>query len=199
MYATRISLYNLSDEDLMEHLQSGYEAAFSELVTRYQDRIHHFIFRYTKNTQDSEDLVQETFMRVYRCRDSYQRIARFSTWLYTIAGNLVKTHYRKEKRMQLVSINGSNTVDKPEAKWELPDDSFCPDQVVENDMILSHVKEAVNMLSDEFKQIVIMRDIQNLSYEEIMEITGLPMGTVKSRINRARVKLQESLKFYKNS
>lgn len=199
MYANRVSFYKMSDEDLMEYLQGGYEAAFQELVTRYQDKIHNFIYRYTRNAQDSEDLVQETFFRVYRCRNSYERIARFSTWLYTIAGNLVKTQYKKKQRMQLVSIDGSSSHDDQEFQWDISDVRYCPDDVLENDMILHHVEEALELLNDEFKEIVIMRDIQSLTYEEIMEITGLPMGTVKSRINRGRVKLQELLKFYKNS
>lgn len=200
MYAHSLQLHKLNDEDLMEHLQGGYECAFRILTERYQDRIHNFIYRYTHDRQDSEDLVQETFLRVYRCKDSYARIAKFSTWLYTIALNLVKTHYKKKKRMQLISIDGSNaSKDQEPMPFEIKDESCCPESDLKDSMLMNHIEQALEQLPDDFKKIVIMRDIQSLTYEEIMDITGLPMGTVKSRINRARVKLQDSLKFYKVS
>lgn len=200
MYAHSLQLNALNDEDLMEHLQGGYDCAFRILTERYQDRIHNFIYRYTHNTQDSEDLVQETFLRVYRCRHSYARIAKFSTWLYTIALNLVKTHYKKSKRMQLVSIDGSSGEhDNEPITFDLKGDGSCPEMDTSNSMFLNDVEKALMQLPDDFRQIVIMRDIQSLTYDEIMDITGLPMGTVKSRINRGRVKLQELLRFYKNS
>src|SRR5690625_7483747 len=89
MEATKIAnLYQLSDEDLMEQLQNGVAPAFDIIVHRFQDRLHNFLYRYTHNHEDCEDLVQETFLRVYRSRYSYQRIAKLSTWIYTIALNL---------------------------------------------------------------------------------------------------------------
>ena len=92
------SLKSYSDEDLMEFFQNGKTAAFNELVHRYQDRLHNFLYRYTHDHQDCEDLVQETFLRVHKSKDSYERIARFSTWMYTIALNLAKSLYKKKKR-----------------------------------------------------------------------------------------------------
>src|SRR5699024_466409 len=94
-----------SDEDLMELFQEGNEAAFNTLVERFQDRLHNFLYRYTHNHQDCEDLVQETFLRVYRSKHTYERIAKLSTWIYTIALNLAKSFYHKKKRMQKVSIH----------------------------------------------------------------------------------------------
>src|SRR5690625_4146958 len=98
-------LYNLSDEDLMEQFQQGTVQAFNILVSRYKDRLHNFLYRYTRNHEDCEDLVQETFLRVHRSRHSYERIAKFSTWMYTIALNLAKSLYKKSQRMQRVSIH----------------------------------------------------------------------------------------------
>ena len=92
------TLSTLSDEDLMGYVQKGREAAFSELVIRYKDRLHNFLFRYTQNHKDCEDLVQETFLRVHKSRHSYERIAKFSTWMYTIAINLAKSLYKKKKK-----------------------------------------------------------------------------------------------------
>ena len=87
--ATSVKKYD--DEDLMEYFQNGKELAFNELVYRYQDRLHNFLYRYTHNHQDCEDLVQETFLRVHKSKHSYERIAKFSTWMYTIALNLAKS------------------------------------------------------------------------------------------------------------
>ena len=90
----KAKLTNLSDEDLMELFQEGREAAFTELVRRYTDRLHNFLYRYTQNHNDCQDLVQETFLRVHKSKHSYERIAKFSTWMYTIAINLAKSLYK---------------------------------------------------------------------------------------------------------
>jgi RNA polymerase sigma factor (sigma-70 family) len=186
---TNISFRLYSDEDVMEFFQGGYEEAFTEIVSRYKDRIHHYIFRYTRNHLDCEDIVQETFFRVYRSRNSYERIARLSTWLYTIAGNLMRSHYKKNKRMQIMPINDVSS-DLTEMELDIVDTALTPDRELEETHLVQIVYAALNRLPVEFRDIIIMRDIQNLTYEEIEEITGLPMGTVKSRINRARAKIQ---------
>ncbi len=184
---------NISDEDVMELFQGGYEEAFNEIVLRYREKIHNFIYRYTRNHLDCEDIVQETFFRVYRCKHSYERIARFSTWLYTIANNLVRSHYKKSSKLQAASIH---EVDSNEQEYEIDitDNELRPDDSLNENMMMEYVQKALELVPDEFKDIVIMRDLQNLTYEEIMEITSLPMGTVKSRINRGRVRLQIILK-----
>src|SRR5690625_2594721 len=104
MEATKIAnLYQLSDEDLMEQLQNGVAPAFDIIVHRFQDRLHNFLYRYTHNHEDCEDLVQETFLREYRSRDSYQRIATGCSGIYAIALNPAKTMYKKQQRMNTFS------------------------------------------------------------------------------------------------
>ncbi len=181
-----------SDEDLMLRFQAGDETAFEALVRKYQNRVHHFIYRYTKNTEDAEDLVQETFLRMYRSRNSYEPVARFSTWLFTIAINLVKSHYRKNSRMQTKSIYQ----DEEEGKqaFQLPCTAFLPDKELQSQMVLSMIGNAMNRLPEEFNELLTLREQYEMSYEEIAKIVDLPMGTVKSRINRGRTKLQESIK-----
>ena len=186
-----------SDEDVMELFQGGYDEAFNEIVSRYRDRVHNFIFRYTRNHLDSEDIVQETFFRVYRSKHSYERIARFSTWLYTIANNLIRTHYKKSQRLQTTSIFEQD-VNEQEYQLDIVDETNTPDVNLEESMMVAYVEKALNTIPDEFSEIIIMRDIQSLTYEEIMEITGLPMGTVKSRINRGRVRIQSLINSYVN-
>lgn len=181
------------DETLMKRFQEGDERAFVELVSRYQDRLHNFLFRYTRNRQDCEDLAQETFIRVYRKRDSYKPIARFSTWMYTIALNLARSEFRKRKKMQLVSIHEDpSEPDSREMVFE--SEEVRPDRALENKMDMELLEGALEQLTEEYRDAVVLRDIQQLSYEEISEITDTPMGTVKSRINRGRIQIQEWMK-----
>jgi len=192
---SRVELQKMSDEDLMEKFQSGYEQAFNLLVDRYQDRLHNFLYRYTHDHQDCEDLVQETFYRVFRSRHSYERIAKFSTWMYTIAINLAKSLYKKKKRMTKVTIH-KDPDDSEDRPMKLADTDILPDDLLHEKMCMDELEKALKELSDDFREVVVLRDIQQLSYEEISEIADLPMGTVKSRINRGRAQLQELLENY---
>lgn len=178
-----------TDEDLMEYFQDDKEAAFNELVKRYKDRLHNFLYRYTHNHQDCEDLVQETFLRVHKSKQSYERIAKFSTWMYTIALNLAKSMYKKKQRMHKVSIHKDET-NPDDFEMKIEDNSILPDQALHEKLSLEQLEKALMDLQPEFREVVVLRDLQQLSYEEISEVTEVPMGTVKSRINRGRAQIQ---------
>jgi len=186
------TLLQMSDEDLMAQFQAGTVEAFDILVSRYKDPLTNYIFRFLGDMKECEDLLQETFLRVYRNRHSYRRIAKYSTWLYTIAGNLARSEYRKRKRRRMQSIQSVNR-DNEEYEMEIPDESFSPDKHAESTIQDHYIQEAMNEIPPAFREVVVLRDIQQLAYDEIAEITGLPMGTVKSRINRGRTKLQNLL------
>ena len=186
------ALQEMSDEDLMELFQQGTVEAFNILVDRYSERLLHYLYGFLGDMKRCEDLLQDTFLRVYRNRHSYQRIAKFSTWLYTIAGNLARSEYRKRKRRRMYSIQSVNREDE-EYEMPLPDESFSPDRYTESQLQDKYIQEALEQIPPAFREVVVLRDIQQLAYEEIAEITGLPMGTVKSRINRGRTKLQAIL------
>lgn len=186
-------LAQMDDEDLMAQFQAGSVEAFDILVSRYKDALSNYLYRFLGDARESEDLLQETFMRVYRNRHSYRRIARFSTWLYTIAGNLARSEYRKRRRRRQQSLQSVNR-DEEEYELEIPDDTFRPDVDANVNISESYVQDALREIPDDFREVVVLRDVQQLSYEEIAEITGLPMGTVKSRINRGRTKLQSMLR-----
>ena len=186
-------LLQLSDEDLMAEFQNGRVEAFEILVQRYKDPLSNYIYRFLGDMKECEDLLQETFLRVYRNRHSYRRIAKYSTWLYTIAGNLARSEHRKRKRRRVYSLQSVNRDDE-EYEVEIPDETYLPDLQTESLLQDKFVQETLRQIPDEFREVVVLRDIQQLSYEEIAEITGLPMGTVKSRINRGRTKLQQMLK-----
>ncbi len=187
------ALHEMSDEDLMELFQQGTVQAFNILVDRYSERLMHYLYGFLGDVKRCEDLLQETFLRVYRNRHSYQRIAKFSTWLYTIAGNLARSEYRKRKRRRMYSIQSVNR-DNEEYEMALPDESFSPDRHAESILQDKYIQDALNQIPADFREVVVLRDVQQLAYDEIGQITGLPMGTVKSRINRGRTKLQSLLK-----
>jgi RNA polymerase sigma-70 factor (ECF subfamily) len=176
----------------MSQFQAGSVEAFNILVERYSERLTHYLYGFLGDLRRCEDMLQETFLRVYRNRHSYRRIAKFSTWLYTIAGNLARSEYRKKKRRRLYSLQSVNR-ENEEFEIQLPDESFSPETHTESTLQEKHVQIALNEIPPSFREVVVLRDVQQLAYEEIAEITGLPMGTVKSRINRGRTKLQSLL------
>jgi len=188
-------LRQMSDEDVMEQLQAGVVEGFNIIVDRYKDRLHNFLYRYTHNHEDCEDLVQETFLRVYRSRHSYERIAKLSTWMYTIALNLAKSMYKKKQRMSLVSIHADDS-DPDDREMQIEDTVILQDEELHLKLSVQELEKALQELNEDFREAVILRDIQQLTYEEIAEITDSAMGTVKSRINRGRQQLQEIIGSY---
>lgn len=187
---------NLTDEELILRFQEEDINAFNEIVFRFKDRIVNFLYRYTGSREESEDIAQDAFLRLYKSKHLYKEIGKFSTWFYTIAINLAKTNLRKKKRLRTISIN--NRDETGEKDYELPANVIAPDESANASSESYYIQKAIDALSDKLKQVIILRDIQDLDYEEIASITELPLGTVKSRINRWRECLKEMLeKIYK--
>ena len=182
----------VTDEKLIARFQQGDLQAFDILVRRYKDQLLNFIYRFVGNRTDAEDIVQETFLRVYKNKHYYKEIAKFSTWVYTIAGNLAKTELRRRKRHKLFSV--SNFVNE-ERDFDIPDSELSPEQKVDGTIKEDIIQKAIEKLPAKFKEVIILRDVQGFAYEEISQILNIPLGTVKSRVNRGRLKLQEDLKF----
>lgn len=179
-----------SDEDLILQFQEGNVYAFEQIVNRYKDQLVNFAFRFLGDIEDAEDIVQETFLRVFRKKKAYKNVAKFSTWIYTITGNLAKTELRRRKRRKLLSISSLGFEDKD---FELPETKKGPEENVDDLLQSGVIQKAIDSLPDKFKEVIIFRDLQELSYEEISKIVKIPLGTVKSRVNRGRLKLQEKL------
>ncbi len=180
-----------SDEELIERFQKGDLYAFDLIVKRYKDQLLNFVYRFVGNQEEAEDIVQETFLRVYRKRKAYKRIAKFSTWIYTIAGNLSRTELRRRKRRKLFSVTDMGFEDRD---YEISDEGHNPENQVDGLIQEEIIQREINNLSPKFREVIILRDIQELSYEEISKIIKVPIGTVKSRVNRGRLKLQNELK-----
>ena len=184
-------LHTLSDKDLLNDVIDGNLDSFDLIVDRYKNRLMNFVFRFVKDHDVAEDIVQETFLRVFRKRRDYKAIANFSTWIFTIAGNLAKSELRRRKRWRFMSIDEKN---EGESTFELPDTGMRPDRATAVRMLDESVQEAIFSLQEKYKEALILRDIEGMSYQEIAEVTDVPVGTVKSRVNRARLKLQKKLK-----
>lgn len=180
-----------TDEQLIERFQNGDMYAFDLIVKRYKDQLINFVYHFLGDRIDAEDVVQETFLRVYKNKHLYRNIAKFSTWIYTIAGNLAKTELRRRKRRRLMSISqmGFDSRD-----YDITDEKPTPDNSVDGKIKEETIRSEIDKLPVRFKEVVVLRDIQEFSYEEISDILDIPIGTVKSRVNRGRSRLQKKLK-----
>ncbi len=181
-----------SDEDLMIRTRSGDKDAFAELVRRYGSKMVNLAYRIIGDRELAEDIGQETFLRAYQSAARYQTISKFSTWLHTIAINLCRNELRK-RRSQVYSLEGMADKDDEKIRIDIADHDTKPDILYERKEIQAIVLKAVENLPEHFRIPLILRDIEGLSYEEIEEILGLPQGTVKSRINRARLRVKEMI------
>ncbi len=189
---TRAELEELDDAALVESYLEGNQRAFQVLADRYHDRLLNFIYRTVGDRDRSEDLVQETFVRVYRHLHRFDPSKKFSTWIYTIASNLAKNELRNRSRNPMVlfqAIKKNWDADHRPLQWE--DESYSPDDLYRKRNLREKVEEAVDQLPDHHRVVFVLREMEGKTYEEISEITGVTLGTVKSRLNRARNKFAE--------
>ena len=188
------SQFLYTDEMLISRFQSGDENAYVELVNRYKDKLTNFVFYFLKDEEHSEDIVQETFIRLYEKKHYYKEIAKFSTWIYTIARNLANTELRKKSRTKIMYLSQMNNHKKD---YDLKSSDPDLNKNIENEFLMKEIHAAIDKLPENYKSVIILRDIQGLDYEQISNIIGVPLGTVKSRINRARLQLQVDLMDFK--
>ncbi len=187
----------LPDHELMARLKAAPSGdlmgGFEVLVGRYKNSIVSFLFRFTGDFRTAEDLAQETFLRVFRKIHDYNSTAKFSTWIYTIASNLAKDEFKRRARHPAKSLDwrggGDTTRDMPQAKADTT--GSVPDVRLEHDEARQNVNKALNLLDEHDREVLLLKDVQGLSYEEIAEVLDLPMGTVKSRISRARLAFKD--------
>jgi RNA polymerase sigma-70 factor, ECF subfamily len=187
------TLIELTDEDLIKEFQENNTLeAYEILVRRYKDPLMNFVYRFTGDRDISSDIVQDTMIKFYMNKDSYRSFAKFSTWIYTIAGNLAKNELKRRKRRKIFSLENNND---DERSIQVADKTVVmPDHAADGEIKNEIIQKALLKVKDVYRDVVILRDIQDLSYEEIAEVTGLSLGTVKSRINRGRSHLQKLLK-----
>jgi RNA polymerase sigma-70 factor, ECF subfamily len=184
---TRKELGSKTDSQVVQSFLDGEQRAFGELVRRYDGRLLNFVYRTVGDRERAQDLVQETFVRVYRHLHRFDQSKKFSTWIYTIAGNLAKNELRNRSRNPLVlfqTIKKNWDADHRPLEWE--DETTMPDDLFRKRHLREKVEEAVQQLPEHHRLVFVLREIEGRSYEEIAEITETNLGTVKSRLNRAR-------------
>ncbi len=191
--AARADLREIRDEDLIVQVQNGQRRAYDELVFRYKGRLFSFILRMVKDPGLAEELTQETLIRVYVHAAKYREIAKFSTWVFTIATNLVRNKMRqRSRRPRLVSLNPAPEDD--EMPVDPPDHAADPSETIQRAELDRIMAEATAKIPEKYRVPFLLREVEQLSYEEIQQVTGLKLGTVRSRINRARNRFRQAIK-----
>lgn len=183
-----------SDLELIEDFKKGDEGVFEELVRRYQKKVYNSTYRMMGNHEDAWDLAQESFLRVYRNLSRFQGKASFSTWLFTITTNICRDELRKrQRRVKTQSLSEPIQTKDGELERELVDVSMIPEEISLNRELQDEIQEVIEKLPTEQKEAIILREFDGFNYDEIAEITGVAIGTVKSRISRARRNLRSEL------
>jgi RNA polymerase sigma-70 factor (ECF subfamily) len=187
-----------ADEEAVDRVLAGDRDAFAVLVDRHGSRIHSAILRMVGNPETANDLAQETFMKAFSALASFRRGAAFSTWLYAIALNQVRTEYRRRKSVKgqaMLSLDAAGGPgDDPDGRPPEPAGTGpgpADEASRKEEAVLLH--RALSRLDEEYREAVVLRDLEGLSYEEIAEAVGVPPGTVRSRIHRGRAALREML------
>ncbi|MGM0668386.1 MAG: sigma-70 family RNA polymerase sigma factor [Gemmatimonadota bacterium] len=192
-------LADLTDEELVTaHLQ-GRPGAFQRLYDRYRDRLIHFIIRKTGDPDRAQDLVQEAFIRVTRHLHRFDTSKKFSTWVYTIASNLSKNELRNRSRSPLVLFQKlQNSFEDDQRPLQFEDSSMRPDDMYRKRYLQQVVEETVEELPEHHRLVFRLRELEGKSYEEIADITGVNLGTVKSRLHRARSSFAQRIEPFLN-
>jgi len=187
----------MSDTDLIICCQQGERQAFEILVKKYQKIVFSMLYQLAPDWHDLADLAQEVFIRVYRHISNLRNPKTFKAWLNQITINLFYDELRKRPRkVSTVSFDRLSNSEDDEQIKEFPDLSQGPDEIVLNQELSSFIKKAMDELPEQFRIVIVLRELQGLSYEEIAESLDCELGTVKSRISRARARLQIMLKNY---
>lgn len=184
---------DIQDREDMRRLANGHDAALNDLMSRHAQAIFHFLFRMLGNEDDANDLAQETFVRVFQHRTKFNAEARFTTWLYTIAGNLARNHFRWRSRHPNVSLDSPSTDGNGSLGEVLPDRSARPDQTVLKGECVKAVRLAVQELPPDMREVIVLCEWEELSVNEAAVILSSTPKAVESRLYRARKLLREQL------
>jgi RNA polymerase sigma-70 factor, ECF subfamily len=176
------------DAQLIEQTLSGQPEAFGQLVLRYQDRLFNTLFHVVGHAEDARDIVQEALVQAFVKLDSFRHHSAFYTWLYRIAFNVAMTQRRKRR------TTVSTDLMKEVANMETLDDQDDPAEELERKERCGQVRHAISQLPEEYRAVLVLREIDGCCYETIADVLDLPIGTVRSRLHRARLQMREQLR-----
>lgn len=181
----------MTDEELVEGVKKGNIDAFEDIVKKYENKVYGIVFHMMKNQNEVEDLAQEVFLKVYKNLDRFKGDSSLYTWIYKITVNLCLDELKKRKN--IIYLDEKISVEDGEIDKELPSNERLQEELYEDKELKENLHRCINKLPDKQKMMIVLRDIKGFSYDEIAEITNNKIGTVKSQINRARLKLKELL------
>lgn len=184
-----MKVVNDDDRRLIANCLGGQRDAFGELVTRYQARLYNAAIRLVDNAEDAADVVQDAFLNAYQSLHTFKGDAEFFTWLYRIAFNTAISLKRKKRATVSLESGGVDGRIDPDD----PSEYVKPGVALERGEDERQLQEAMNRLSHEHREVLVLKDIEGMKYEEIAEILGVPIGTIRSRLHRARLELRELL------
>jgi RNA polymerase sigma-70 factor, ECF subfamily len=194
--STRPEWAGLTDQDVVLRARAGQEAAYRELIRRYERPVFALLFRMVRDRELAEDLAQETFVKALNAIDSYRPEFKFSSWIFKIANNAAIDHLRR-RELDTLSLDGSPHAETPEAMQatalQIGARQESPLDTVEAKELGGAIEEAIGALRPEYRSCILLRHVEGRAYEEIAEILNLPLGTVKTYIHRARNELRQSL------
>ncbi|MBP3633017.1 MAG: sigma-70 family RNA polymerase sigma factor [Oscillospiraceae bacterium] len=179
----------INEKSIIDQVLQGNDEAFAELVKAYEDKVYNLCLRMCSDREDARDLAQEAFVKAWRGLRFYKQESAFSTWLFRLTTNVCIDYLRQKKRRSAVSL----TTDDELLQLDVPDPSPTPEEQVQQTMARQTVASAMEQLEEEFRTVLTLRVVEELSYEEIAEILDLKVGTVKSRLARAREKIKKIL------
>ncbi|MCL1792856.1 MAG: sigma-70 family RNA polymerase sigma factor [Oscillospiraceae bacterium] len=177
------------DAEIIGRVLSGDADSFEIIVKRYEKMIYSLAMSKLNNRENARDISQECFLRAYKMLAGYRTDSAFSTWIYRICQNLIFDFYRKEKKIKTVSLSSSDEYGEPR-EIQLPDFAGDPSERLIRAEKIKKIREIINSLPGDLREIITLRDLNNVSYAQISDMLGLEIGTVKSRLNRAREKLK---------
>lgn len=176
------------EAQVIERVLAGDVNAFEELVTQYEKPVYNLALRMTDNAEDAADMAQEAFIKAYNSLSNFRGDSKFSVWLYRIVSNVCLDFLRRQSRRSTLSLSIEDE-DGEDAQLDVPDDSMSPEAQLEKTLTREAVREGLKQLPEDSRQILLLRELQGLSYDEIAQALDIGVGTVKSRIFRAREKL----------
>jgi RNA polymerase sigma-70 factor (ECF subfamily) len=197
MSSAPLGLIGLRERLLIRRLQQRDERAFQEVVRLYQHKVYNLVYRMLGSREEAEDLAQEVFVTVFKSIDTFRGESKFSTWLYRIAANHCKNRLKYLGRRSYKATGALDEAAEHDLQGAQPSALVPhidgPEKVLEGLQLEQLVQQGIALLDEEHRMLIVLRDVEDLSYQEISTITGLPEGTVKSRLHRARMALKEHL------
>ncbi|HJA63183.1 MAG TPA: sigma-70 family RNA polymerase sigma factor [Candidatus Intestinimonas stercoravium] len=183
----------MTEQELVRRAKDGDQLAFEQLVTDNEKRIYNLCRRMVGDQEDAAELTQETFLNAWRGLPGFQAESAFSTWLYRLASNVCLDFLRREKRRKSLSLTVVSLDQEEAVELEIPDQRYAPEGELERLEQRQAIRDGLARLSEEHRQVLVLRELSGLSYREIAQLLGVEEGTVKSRIARARGALRKVL------